>query len=72
MRDCDHLKKMNGGVVFRDGMSPVDSYEFLPGEEYSEKYENVRELGRGRFGIVYEVRTVTADACYRYAAKHIK
>ena len=67
------MKKMNGGgVVFRDGMSPADSYEFLPGEEYSEKYENVRELGRGRFGIVYEVRTATADACYRYAAKHIK
>ena len=61
-----------GGVVFRDGMSPADSYEFLPGEEYSEKYKNVRELGRGRFGIVYEVRTTTDGGKRRYAAKHIK
>ena len=45
-----------------------DSYEFRPGEEYLAKYERVRELGRGRFGIVYEV----TDGERRCAAKHIK
>ena len=45
-----------------------DSYELRPGEEYLAKYERVRELGRGRFGIVYEV----TDGERRCAAKHIK
>ena len=61
---------MNGEVRLRNAI-PVDSYEFRPGEEYSDKYETVRELGRGRFGIVYEV-TTTDGGQRRYAAKHIK
>ena len=62
------MKAMNGEVRLRNG-TPGDSYEFRPGEEYSDKYEKVKELGRGRFGIVYEV---TDDKGRRYAAKHIK
>ena len=65
------------GVVLRDGRADgdVDSYEFLPGQDYLEKYETVRELGRGKFGIVYEVIATTAGdggEKRRYAAKHIK
>ena len=57
---------MNGDA--RNG-TPGESYEFRPGEEYQDRYEKVRELGRGRFGIVYEV---TDGGGRRYAAKHIK
>ena len=61
IKSASNIKEMNG-----DG----DSYEFRPGEEYLAKYERVRELGRGRFGIVYEVKE--KDGERRCAAKHIK
>ena len=38
--------------------------------DYPTNYDKVKELGRGRFGIVYEVTQVTNGETF--AAKHIR
>ncbi len=40
-----------------------------PGSEYPREFERLKELGRGRFGIVYQVRDGEGTIA---AAKHIK
>ena len=38
--------------------------------EYPTRYQRVKELGRGRFGVVYQVKDPNSGN--DYAAKHIK
>lgn len=50
-----------------------DHYEVKDVTEYKANYEKLKELGRGKFGIVYEVRPLTAlqtdKSC---AAKYVR
>jgi hypothetical protein len=47
------------------------SVEWLPSSDYKDEFERVQELGRGKFGIVYEVKR-KENGEERFAAKHIK
>jgi hypothetical protein len=46
-------QRMNGGGP--------DHYEVKDVSEYKANYEKLKELGRGKFGIVYEVRPLTEE-----------
>ena len=39
-------------------------------DDYKSRFERVQELGRGRFGVVYEVKATSSGL--KYAAKHVK
>ena len=41
-----------------------------PVAEYKDHYERVKELGRGKFGIVYEVKEKSTEE--RFAAKYVR
>lgn len=43
---------------------------FDPGDKYKAEYENVRKIGSGKFGTVFQVRR--ADSGELFAAKHVK
>jgi hypothetical protein len=44
--------------------------ELESGEAYKARYERKEELGRGKFGVVFQVRDVASQALL--AAKHIR
>jgi len=44
--------------------------KLLGGEVYTEHYQQKKELGRGKFGVVYQVEDKATNKIY--AAKHIK
>lgn len=54
-----------------NGSGGVYSEELLlPAAEYKEQYERVKELGRGKFGIVYEVKDKASEQ--KFAAKYVR
>jgi len=48
----------------------VSRIDLQEGELYSLHYDQRKELGRGKFGVVYHVKDKQTDRCY--AAKHIR
>jgi len=48
----------------------VSRIDLQEGELYSVHYDQRKELGRGKFGVVYHVKDKETDRCY--AAKHIR
>ncbi len=62
---------MNGHAA--DEKPEAGAIGLRPVCEYKEDFDRVRELGRGKFGIVYEVKRAAAtDNEERFAAKHIR
>ncbi|XP_059080354.1 myosin light chain kinase, smooth muscle-like isoform X1 [Tigriopus californicus] len=57
-------QRMNGGGP--------DHYEVKDVSEYKANYEKLKELGRGKFGIVYEVRPLTEETDKSCAAKYVR
>jgi len=48
----------------------VSRIDLKEGALYAEHYDQRKELGRGKFGVVYHVKDKSTDRCY--AAKHIR
>jgi len=48
----------------------VSRINLKDGEFYAQSYDQRKELGRGKFGVVYHVKDKKTDRCY--AAKHIR
>jgi len=56
-----------------DMAESVDSSELVKlhsGDQYTKEYEKKKELGRGKFGVVYQVKDKATERTY--AAKHIR
>jgi len=48
----------------------VSRIDLQEGELYAQHYDQRKELGRGKFGVVFHVKDRKTDRCY--AAKHIR
>lgn len=48
----------------------VSRIDLQEGELYNQHYDQRKELGRGKFGVVFHVKDKSTDRCY--AAKHIR
>ena len=57
-------------VSFQAADLPPPETMLQPGDIYKKKYEKNEELGRGKFGVVFQVKDKENGKCY--AAKHIR
>ena len=56
-------------AIFRN-FTMLENIELLNGDIYKDAYEKKKELGRGKFGVVFQVEDKVTKKIY--AAKHIK
>jgi hypothetical protein len=65
-------KKIKGSSTFSPEKQTKmgERVELESGEAYKARYERKEELGRGKFGVVFQVRDVASQALL--AAKHIR
>ena len=57
-------------VKMKELKKQASMLKLLGGEKYFQQYEEKKELGRGKFGVVFQVQD--KDNKRIYAAKHIK
>ena len=64
------LTERNISDVMKELKKQASMLKLLGGEIYLQQYEEKKELGRGKFGVVFQVQDKNTKRIY--AAKHIK
>ena len=68
--ECINFNQRNISDVMKELKKQASMLKLLGGEIYLQQYEEKKELGRGKFGVVFQVQDKNTKRIY--AAKHIK